>query len=151
VKTRLAMNALAVAVVGGFGCEGSTGLDGQLDTSLHTANASWDSIAITASVRWRFLHSTAGSGGVVVTGSYDMTFDNHTGRDYTVGLSKLGLENIDGVALAQVTPARTSAWVFSRYLSAGAYTETADNFTVTLPSVQTANSITHMNVWASFW
>jgi len=143
--------ATAVAVVGGFGCKDSTGLSGQLDTSLHTSNASWDSVAITASVRWRLLHATAGQGGVVVTGSYDMTFDNHTGRDYTVGVSKLGLENGDGVALTQVTPTGTSQWVFSRYLVAGAYTETAGNFTVTLPSVHMANSITHMNIWASFW
>ena len=118
-----------------------------LNTEAHErSDVPWQDSPVQADHRWRFLSSTKTGQGFQIKGAWEITLRN-TSEDavWVANVSRLSFHDINGFQVADYNPK-----VSRRYLAAGETLPLSGNFQFEIATIELANSITRMGVWASF-
>ena len=115
-------------------------------TSHEQATVQWQGTTIQADVKWRFISAEESLNGQInISGAWTITFTN-TGNDtYVINITRLVFEDAQGFQLAEYT--RT--FTIDEFTLAGSQTQARQgNFQFVVASIDMANKITKMNVYA---
>ncbi len=127
-----------------------------LSTAPQEYTSTWEERGwpIEMTVRWRFLSSRQTDEGTEVTGAWEITLSNTSADGWDANIARLTFEDEAGFQIAEHIPRRPSflqsSSLIRRTLEAQQTFTGQGNFQITVASVEQANSITSMQVWASF-
>ncbi len=119
--------------------------DVRLNTAPHEEDGlSWEGSPIEADARWRFLSSRETDEGFDVTGAWEITLRNTSGDVWEANVPRLTFEDGQGFQVAEyyIGEVVILQGHQSRYRQG--------NFDIQIASLELANSISTMNLWASF-
>ena len=142
---------LLLCVIGLFSCDSKPDVVEpepiHLNTISHEEDGlSWEDSPIEADTRWRFLASRETEKGFDVTGAWEITLRN-TSRDvWEADLSRLTFEDRQGFQIAEYYV----GGIFPYILQGHESRHLQGNFDIEVASLELANSISTMNLWASF-
>lgn len=146
---RFLMYALVVCLMLACGSDGISTPKVSLNTTSHEhLDVSWSDTPITADVRWRFISSEERQSGIYITGAWDITLRNPSSLPYVVTLTRLVFEDASGFQIAEYAPVSRIDTVT---LSAGETRQRQGNFYFSVATVEVANTVTRMGVWASIF
>ena len=121
-----------------------------LDTSSHSRkDLSWGDAPIKADTRWRFLSSRPTGSGIEVTGAWEISLRNTSRRGWWAKVDRLAFEDSEGFQVAAYMPPNES--LIYRRLRPQETVDLQGNFQIDVASIELANDISHMGVWAAFW
>ena len=118
----------------------------RLNTASHEEDGlSWEDSPIEADTRWRFLASRETEIGFEVTGAWEITLRNTSSDEWEAVLSRLTFEDRQGFQIAEYYIGS-----FPYILQGHESRHLQGNFDIQVVSLELANSIRTMNLWASF-
>ncbi|MFC1485924.1 hypothetical protein ACFL55_02735 [Candidatus Latescibacterota bacterium] len=118
-----------------------------LDTTPHEiVNMYWSGGHISADINWRFISYEEVEGGITVTGAWNVDMRNVGTSRYQVAITKFTFEDEDEFQISVYDPGNYD--IFSVILDAGESVQRQGNFTIAVASVDIANSIVFMTLWA---
>ena len=119
----------------------------RLDTTSHEHNNRyWEDTLIEADTRWRFLSGRETDEGFEVTGAWEIILRNTSDDVWEANPSNLVFEDKQGFQIAEYYIGRIFPWILQ-----GHQTKILKgNFVIRVASIELANSISEMSVWASF-
>ena len=116
-----------------------------MDTTPHEVTGLfWEGSPVEVEKRWRFLAARETDEGFEVTGAWSITLHNTSGDVWKANLSHLTFEDSQDFQIAEYYLGET------RWLQGHETAELQDNFKIPVASIELANSINEMSVWASF-
>ena len=146
---RFLMYALTVCLMLACGNDGISSPKVSLNTTSHERlGISWQGSPITADTRWRFISSEETQSGVFITGAWDITLRNPSSLPYVVTITRLAFEDASGFQIAEYAPV---SGIETVTLSSGESNLRQGNFYISVATVEVANTVTKMNVWASIF
>lgn len=146
---RFLMYALVVCLMLACGSDGISTPKVSLNTTSHEhLGVSWSNSPITADVRWRFISSEERQSGIYTTGAWDITLRNPSSLPYVVNLTRLVFEDASGFQIAEYDPV---SGIDTVTLRAGETRQRQGNFYFSVATVEVANTVTRMGVWASIF
>ena len=140
------LSTLSVLAAVACGSDSPTEPDVELNTAPRTeADLTWSGEGfIFKAVSWRFLsYEENADGSITITGAYNLDFKNNGDRARTVSWD-LHFMDAGGFQITVYSPwSNKTVPAFSSRGYSG-------NFEIEVPSVDMANSITKMEIWAAF-
>ena len=130
-------------------CDRDDGVSSKLalDTTPHSiVNMYWSSGHISADINWRFISSEETEGGITVTGAWKVELRNAGSIRYEVAITKFTFEDEDEFQIALYDPGKYD--IIDVTLDPEESTHRQGNFTIEVASVDIANSIVFMTLWA---
>ena len=120
-----------------------------LNTASHEKlDVSWESSPVRADIRWRFISSQEMQTGVSITGSWNITLRNPSASTYVVNIGRLSFTDVSGFQIAEYAPV---SGVETVTIAPGQTNPRQGNFYISVATVELANTVTDMNVWASIY
>ncbi len=140
---------LLACLVMSCGGDGILSPKANLNTMAHEKlDVSWEGSPVRADIRWRFISSQETQAGVSITGSWNITLRNPSNSTYLVNIARLTFIDVSGFQIAEYAPV---SGVETVTVSAGQTNPRQGNFYISVATVELANSVTDMNVWASIY
>jgi len=140
---------LPVLLIFAASCDRDDGMSSKtaLDTTPHSiVNMYWSSGHISADINWRFISSEKTEGGITVTGAWNVELRNAGTISYEVAITKFTFEDEDEFQIAVYDPGKYD--IIDVTLDPEESTQRQGNFTIEVASVDIANSIVFMTLWA---
>ena len=121
-----------------------------LSTETHEmTGVRWEGSRVEVDWRWRFLSSKETTQGFQITGAWEFTLHNLSpDTSWVATVHRLSFKDDQGFQVAEYAP--RNYVIRRRKLSAQDRDTLSGNFQFHVAKVELANSITHMNAWASF-
>ena len=147
---RFLMYALVVCLMLACGSDGISTPKVSLNTTSHELldQCCWGTAPIRMDIRWRFISSEETQSGSFITGAWDITLRNPSSLTYRVNIGRLAFEDASGFQIAEYDPV---SGIDTVTLSAGETRQRQGNFYFSVATVEIANTVTHMGVWASIF
>ena len=146
------MKCAVVALLFLFGCEKGTEPEPEspkLNFAAHERkNVSWEPVApFSMDTRWRFLSGEETSHGYEAKGAWEITLRNTSGNRWRAQVWSLSFEDREGFQIEEYS--LIGPLIDIRFEENESRLRNG-NFYLTLSSLEAANEITKMTVWASF-
>ena len=121
-----------------------------LNTRSHSRHGlTYGDSPIEVDTRWRFVSSKNTIAGVEVTGAWEITLRNPSSSDWNFWISRFSFLDAQGFQIVEYSS--NDDWIETLMIEAGETDTWYGNFTISLKSIDLANTITNMSVWASVW